>query len=85
VEPAIGPLKADHGISRCPLKGSAGDAIHALLCAGGFNIAWLLRAIVRKGLKGLFARLLLLRLRLWLAQSALPAAAPPIPALAGVR
>jgi IS5 family transposase len=70
-------------MSRCPLKGSAGDAIHALLCAVGLNIAWLLRAIVRKGLKGLFARLMLLRL--WLAQSTLPAAAPPIPALAGVR
>jgi hypothetical protein len=38
---------------------------------------------VRKGLKGFFARLMLLRL--WLAQSTLPAAAPPIPALAGVR
>ena len=67
---------------RCWLKGSQGDAIHALLCAAGFNIRWLLRAIVRKGLKGLFARLILLRL--WLAQSALAAAAPPTSARAAV-
>ena len=71
VEPAIGHLKSGNGMRRCWLKGSQGDAIHALLCAAGFNIRWLLRAIVRKGLKGLFARLILLRL--WLAQSALVA------------
>ena len=67
---------------RCWLKGSQGDAIHALLCAVGFNIRWLLRAIVRKGLKGFFARLILLRL--WLAQSALAAVAPTTAARAAV-
>jgi len=39
VEPAIGHLKNDNGMRRCWLKGSQGDAIHALLCAVGFNIA----------------------------------------------
>jgi len=71
VEPAIGHLKSDNGMRRCWLKGGQGDAIHALLCAAGFNIRWLLRAIVRKGFKGLFARLILLRL--WLTQSVLAA------------
>ena len=55
VEPAIGHLKHDHGMDRCWLKGATGDALHAVLCAAGYNIRWLLRAIVRLGLKGLFA------------------------------
>ncbi len=53
VEPAIGHLKADHRMDRCWLKGSEGDALHAVLCAAGFNIRWLLRAIAAKGIKGL--------------------------------
>jgi IS5 family transposase len=32
----------------------ADDALHALSCAAGYNIRWLLRAIVRLGLGGLF-------------------------------
>ena len=55
VEPAIGHLKQDHGMDRCWLRGATGDALHAVLCAAGYNIRWLLRAIVRLGLKGLFA------------------------------
>ena len=31
-----------------------GDALYALSCAAGYNIRWLLRAIVRLGLHGLF-------------------------------
>ena len=31
-----------------------GDALHALGCAAGYNIRWLLRAITRLGMKGLF-------------------------------
>ena len=58
VEPAIGHLKNDHGMDRCWLKGQTGDALHAVLCAAGFNIRWLLRAMVRLGLKGLLLRLL---------------------------
>jgi len=64
VEPAIGHLKSDHGMDRCWLQGATGDALHAVLCAAGYNIRWLLRAIVRLGLKGLFAPLFWLLLTL---------------------
>ena len=37
-----------------PLQGAMGDALHALSFAAGYNIRWLLRAIVRLGLGGLF-------------------------------
>ena len=37
-------------MDRCHLKGSEGDALHAVLCEVGYNIRWLLRMIVRKGL-----------------------------------
>ena len=40
-------------MDRCWLKGAEGDALHAVLCAAGFNIRWLLRAIARLGLPGL--------------------------------
>jgi hypothetical protein len=39
------------------LKSAEGDALHAVLCAAGYNIRWLLRMIVKKGL-GLLLRLL---------------------------
>ena len=57
IEPIIGHLKADHRMDRCHLKGSEGDALHAVLCAAGYNIRWLLRMIAREGL-GLLLRLL---------------------------
>ena len=57
IEPIIGHLKADHRMNRCHLKGSNGDSLHAVLCAAGFNIRWLLRMIAKKGI-GLFLRLL---------------------------
>ncbi len=41
----------------CWLHGATGDALHAVLCAAGYNIRRLLRAIVRLGHKGLFAPL----------------------------
>ncbi len=41
---------ADDRMDRCHLKGSEGDALHAVLCAAGYNICWLLRMIVKKGL-----------------------------------
>jgi IS5 family transposase len=53
IEPAIGHAKLDHRMDRCWLQGVAGDALHAVLCAAGFNIRWLLRAIARKGLAAL--------------------------------
>ena len=51
IEPAIGHAKADHRMDRCWLKGSEGDALHAVLCAAGFNIRWLLRAIAGQAAK----------------------------------
>ena len=38
-------------MDRCWLKGSEGDALHAMLCAAGFKIRWLLRAIARQATK----------------------------------
>jgi IS5 family transposase len=58
VEPAIGHLKSDHRLDRCWLKGQAGDAVHAVLCAAGYNLRWLMRAMIRLGLKGLYCDLL---------------------------
>jgi IS5 family transposase len=49
-EPIIGHVKQYHGMQRCWLKGQTGDALHAVLCAVGFNLRWLLRATVRLGL-----------------------------------
>jgi len=53
IEPIIGHLKDDHGMRRCHLKGSSGDALHAVLCAAGYNMRWLLRMIAKKGLRPL--------------------------------
>ena len=53
IEPAIGHTKSDNRMDRCWLGGSSGDALHAVLCAAGFNIRWLLRAIATKGLVAL--------------------------------
>ena len=57
IEPVIGHLKDDNGMRRCWLKGSLGDALNAVLCAAGFNLRWLMRAVTRLGLLGLFAAL----------------------------
>ena len=57
IEPLIGHTKADHRMDRCWLQGALGDALHALSCAAGYNIRWLLRAIARLGLGGLFCAL----------------------------
>ena len=54
IEPLIGHTKSDHRMDRCWLQGATGDALHALSCAAGYNIRWLLRAIIRLGLGGLF-------------------------------
>lgn len=56
VEPAIGHLKNDNRMDRCWLKGQQGDALHAVLCAAGYNLRWLLRAMFRLGLKALLLR-----------------------------
>jgi IS5 family transposase len=71
VEPVIGHVKADHRMDRCWLKGAEGDALHAVLCAAGFNIRWLMRAILAQAVKaakafffGLFWLVNLLRMLL---------------------
>lgn len=45
IEPIIGHVKDDCGMRRCALKGAQGDAHHAVLCAAGYNLRWLLRWI----------------------------------------
>lgn len=55
VEPVIGHLKDDNGMRRCWLKGALGDALNAVLCAAGYNLRWLMRAVVRLGLGAFFA------------------------------
>ena len=62
IEPIIGHLKADHRMNRCHLKGAEGDAIHAVLCAAGYNIRWLLRMIRKKGIRLYLALIKLLGL-----------------------
>ena len=65
IEPTIGHLKADHRLDRCWLKGAEGDALHTVLCAAGYNLSWLMRAVRRLGLRGLSAVLTRV-LGLWL-------------------
>lgn len=38
-------------MDRCHLKGEIGDRLHAVLCAAGYNLRWLLRMIAKKGLR----------------------------------
>src|SRR5471030_2093415 len=59
IEPLIGHSKADHRMDRCWLQGATGDALHAISCAAGYNIRWLLRAIAALGVGALFLRLLI--------------------------
>jgi hypothetical protein len=51
-------LTSVHSMDRCWLQGALGDALHAVSCAAGYNLRWLLRAIARLGLGSLFLRLL---------------------------
>jgi transposase, IS5 family len=64
IEPAIGHLKQDHRMDRCWLQGALGDALHAVLCAAGYNLRWLIRAVLRGRIKPFFWSLWL---RAWLA------------------
>ncbi len=64
IEPTIGHVKQDHGMQRCWLKGGIGDAIHTVLCAVGYNIRWLMRAIVRLGSKSFFVLIFLCKFAL---------------------
>ena len=62
IEPVIGHLKSDHGLDRCALKGSLGDSLHAVLCAAGYNIRWLMRMILKYGIRR-FLRFVLVLMR----------------------
>ena len=41
-------LTFPRGYQNYHLKGTLGDSLHAMLCAAGYNIRWLLRMIVKK-------------------------------------
>jgi IS5 family transposase len=53
IEPAIGHAKMDLRMDRCWLQGAAGDALHALSCAVGYNVRWLRRALLAKARRAL--------------------------------
>ena len=62
IEPAIGHAKADHRMDRCWLQGASGDALHALSCALGYNVRWLMRALLAQARRALS----------WLLQTVMP-------------
>jgi IS5 family transposase len=47
IEATIGHMKADGRLDRNYLKGTAGDAINAILCAAGDNLRLILRHLAR--------------------------------------
>jgi IS5 family transposase len=53
VEPSIGHLKNEHRLERNRLKGSAGNAINAVLSAAAMNFQKLIRAFWCIFLRGL--------------------------------
>ncbi len=58
IEPAVGHMKTDGRLARCALKGTLGDALHAVLCGCGHNIRMILahlRALVAVILAALMA------------------------------
>jgi len=57
IEPMIGHMKTDGRLSRCALKGTLGDALHAVLCGCGHNIRMILAH-----LRALWAKILVLLL-----------------------
>lgn len=61
IKPIYCHLVADHRMDRCRRKGEQGDGLHAVLCAEGYNLRWLLRMTARKGIT--FVRRLYLRVR----------------------
>ncbi len=63
IEPVIGHVKQDCRMRRCWLKGAEGDAMHAIACAAGYNIRWLLRwiALLRAWWMAMLQRVLALQ------------------------
>jgi IS5 family transposase len=55
VEPTIGHLKSEHRLDRNRLRGTAGDAVNAMLSAAGMNFQKLLGAFLRYLLGWLWA------------------------------
>lgn len=45
IEPAIGHMKTDGKLDRNWLKGTLGDAMHAVLCGAGHNLRMILRKL----------------------------------------
>jgi len=60
-------------MDRCWLQGAAGDALHALSCALGYNIRWLMRALLAQARRAL----------LWLLQRAAASGEQGMAALLG--
>ena len=59
IQPLIGNTRSDHPdklvlAAERRLQGAMCNTPHAMSCAAGYNIRWLLRAIVGLGLGGLF-------------------------------
>jgi IS5 family transposase len=54
VEPIIGHLKHDCRMAKCWLKGALGDALNTVLSAAGYNLRWLMRAVLDGRIKRLF-------------------------------
>lgn len=63
IEPAIGHTKADHRMDRCWMLGATGDALHALSCALGYNIRWLMRALQARARRALSSLLRMVAVR----------------------
>ena len=55
VEPSIGHLKAEHRLERNRLKGTAGNAVNAVLAAAAMNFQKLLRAVARHFMREIYA------------------------------
>jgi IS5 family transposase len=75
IEPEIGHLKGDHRMNRCWLHGATGDALHTVLCAAGYNLRWLIRAVLRGRIKRFFCACILALGYLLDAMLAIPAPA----------
>ncbi len=45
IEPTIGHMKMDGRLGRNPLKGTLGDALHAVMCGAGHNLRLILAAL----------------------------------------
>ena len=55
VEPSIGHLKTEHRLERNRLKGTAGNAVNAVLAAAAMNFQKLMRAVPRLIMRGIYA------------------------------